>query len=165
VKVLGIDPGTRITGYAIVEKIGNEAVCIKSGIIDIKKTVDISEKLLKLYNETVNLIELFKPESIALEDIFYYKNVKSTIKLAYAKGVIFLAAARNGMEVFEYTPTNVKCAVTGSGRAPKDSVIKLLPHLVENLPDNFRFQDESDAIALAYCHLMTNSFEETFKVK
>jgi crossover junction endodeoxyribonuclease RuvC len=163
VKVLGIDPGTNITGYAVIEKKESQILYKDSGVINLKNSDDISLKLEKLYNKTVEIIIRHHPDSLALEDIFYYKNVKSTVKLAYAKGVIFLAAAHKGIEVFEYTPTNVKSVATGNGRATKDSVKQLLYHLIGNLPENFQMKDETDAIALAYCHLLTSSFKEKIK--
>ena len=162
-RVLGIDPGTNLTGFAVIEKEGNTFSRIESGIINLRKSKNISEKLEKLYNEIVSVIDTYHPDSLAIEDIFYYKNVKSTVKLAYAKGVIILAAAHRGVKVFEYTPTNIKSVTTGCGRATKDSVGAMLPHLVRNLPENFRYKDESDAIALAYCHLATYLFEERIK--
>ncbi len=162
-RVLGIDPGTNVTGFAVIEKKGNTFSRIESGIINLRKSKNISEKLETLYNEIVSVIDTYHPNSLAIEDIFYYKNVKSTVKLAYAKGVIILAAAHRDVKVFEYTPTNIKSVTTGCGRATKDSVGAMLPHLVRNLPENFRYKDESDAIALAYCHLATYLFEERIK--
>ena len=162
-RVLGVVPGTNLTGFAIVEKKENSFICNESGVINLRKAKNIAEKLETLYNTIISLIDKFNPNSVALEDIFYYKNVKSTVKLAYAKGVIILAAAHREIDVFEYTPTNVKSVTTGCGRATKDSVGDMLPHLVKNLPKTFKYRDESDAIALAYCHLATYLFEERIK--
>lgn len=157
-KILGIDPGTNITGYGIVEK--DDEICeyVTSGIINLKKYKTIQDKLKNLYSEIMEIIKQYKPTAIALEDLFYAKNIKSTVKLAYAKGVIFLAASHAGLDVYEYSPTNVKSVASGYGRAGKEELSKLLCHLICKMPETFNTQDESDAIALAYCHISTESY-------
>jgi len=158
VVVIGIDPGSKITGFGIIRKSGQDIDYLSSGTINLENISDTQLKLKKIYNEFSSLIKIHHPESVAVEDIFYATNVKSTIKLGYVKGVILLAAIDNNLQTFEYSPTNIKSAVTGNGRADKESVKNMLRYLVKGLPDTFHYTDESDAIAIAYCHINTISF-------
>ncbi len=156
--VIGIDPGTKITGYGIIRKKGNNFLYISSGIFNLKLFPDIQTKLKCLYNDFIKLLDYYNPDSVAIEDIFYSKNVKSTIKLGYVKGAIFLAAIHRGIKVVEYEPTKVKSTVTGNGRATKDSVRKMINCLIDNLPE-IKHTDESDALAIAYCHITEENFK------
>ena len=161
--VIGIDPGSKYTGFGIIEKKGQDFNYIDSGIINLSKIKNIQAKLKKLYLEFSNLLDRYSPDSIAVEDIFYAKNIKSTIKLGYIKGTIFLASAHKDIAVFEYTPTNVKSAITCNGRATKESVRSMLCNLIKNLPENYFKIDESDALSIAYCHLITKIFNDKIK--
>ncbi len=152
-RTLGIDPGSRITGYGVVEQIGGRIVRVDHGEIRIPSGEPFTRCLSRIFNELTDVILRTKPEAVALEDIFYGKNVKSLIKQGHVRGVALLAASRSGLPVHEYTPLEVKKAVVGYGQAEKQQVqmmIRAILHLPETLPP-----DASDALAVAICHTHT----------
>lgn len=151
-RILGIDPGTRTTGYGVVEKggRGSDLIGIAYGEIRMRRGESLSASLKKIYDQLIEVIKEYAPGAIALEDIFYGKNVKSLIKLGQARGVIILAAAHSNTPLYEYTPLEVKKAVVGYGRAEKVQVqhmVKVILSLKEIPPP-----DASDALAIAICH-------------
>jgi len=152
-RVIGFDPGTNITGYGILEKKCEIFEYIDSGIIDLRKAKNIQQKLDIIYKEFFKLTKEYKPHSVAIEDVFVAKNTRGTIKLGYVKGIIFLAAEHAGLQVFEYSATKVKQAVTGFGRATKEEIRKILPNIIKNVKIN-NYPDATDAIAIAYSHII-----------
>jgi len=152
-RTLGIDPGSRVTGYGIVEQAGGRIVRVDHGEIRIKNGEPFTRCLSRIFDELIAVIERNKPDAIALEDIFYGKNVKSLIKQGHVRGVALLAASRSGVPAYEYTPLEVKKAVVGYGQAEKHQVqmmIRAILKLRETLPP-----DASDALAVAICHTNT----------
>jgi len=150
---LGIDPGSRVTGYGIVEQAGGRIVRVDHGEIRIKNSEPFTRCLSRIYDELTEVIDRTKPDAVAIEDIFYGKNVKSLIKQGHVRGVALLAASRNGLPVHEYTPLEVKKSVVGYGRAEKHQVqvmVQAILQLGEILPE-----DASDALAVAICHTHT----------
>lgn len=150
---LGIDPGTRKMGYGLVEGIGSRLIHIENGAIITKTDVHLSLRLKQIYDCLTELIEKYQPDVVSIEDIFYAKNVKSALKLGHARGVAMLAGANAGLEVFEYTPTAIKSAVVGFGRAEKGQVQQMVKMLL-NLPEPPQ-EDAADALAAAICHINT----------
>ena len=148
--VLGIDPGSRITGYGVVEKKRKGIISITGGEITAKGNETLSIRLKKIHDNLIEIMRVFTPDAVALEDIFYGKNVKSLIKLGHVRGVIILAASHSNIPVFEYTPLEVKKAVVGYGRAEKNQVQKMVK-VILNL-DKLPPVDTSDALAVAICH-------------
>ena len=161
---IGIDPGSKYTGFGIIKKNNQNFDYIDSGIINLSKINDIQDKLKILYQKLSNLIDEYSPDSIAVEDIFYAKNIKSTIKLGYVKGTVFLISAHKNIKVYEYTPTNIKSSITCNGRASKEAVRNMLKNLINNLPVNYLKMDESDALSIAYCHLVTINFKNKINI-
>ncbi|NPV05880.1 MAG: crossover junction endodeoxyribonuclease RuvC [Syntrophaceae bacterium] len=152
-RTLGIDPGSRVTGYGIVEQAGGRIVRVDHGEIRIKNGVPFTLCLSRIFDALMSVIERNRPDAIALEDIFYGKNVKSLIKQGHVRGVALLAASRSGVPAYEYTPLEVKKAVVGYGQAEKHQVqmmIRAILQLEETLPP-----DASDALAVAICHTNT----------
>jgi len=150
---LGIDPGSRVTGYGIVEQAGGRIVRVDHGEIRIKNSEPFTRCLSRIYDDLTDVIDRTKPDAVAIEDIFYGKNVKSLIKQGHVRGVALLAASRNGLPVHEYTPLEVKKSVVGYGRAEKHQVqvmVQAILQLGEILPE-----DASDALAVAICHTHT----------
>lgn len=148
--ILGIDPGTRITGYGVIRKSNNGLRIITYGEIKPGNGKYLSRRLKTLYAGVVEIIEKHEPDVVSLEDIFYGKNVKSLIQQGHARGAIILAATHKNIPVYEYTPLEVKKAVVGYGRAEKRQVqymVKFIFGLPETPPP-----DASDALALAVCH-------------
>ncbi len=149
-RVLGIDPGSRITGYGIVEKRGNRLIHIDNGAIQVGSTMDFSARLDTIYRGLQGLIASYAPDAAAIEQIFVSRNVNSALKLGHARGAAMLAAVHGGLEIHEYTAMQVKSAVVGYGRAAKGQVQQMVRALL-NLPEIAQ-EDASDALAVAICH-------------
>ncbi len=149
-KILGIDPGSRITGYGIVNHNGNRLVHVDNGAIHTDCHKDFPLRLQKIYRSLTEIIEQYRPEAVAVENIFFATNAQSALKLGQARGAAIVAGVNAGLPVFEYTALQVKQAVVGHGRASKDQVQKMLKVLL-NLPEVAQ-EDASDALAVAICH-------------
>ena len=149
-RILGIDPGSHVTGYGIIEKKGNYLRHVIHGEIKSKKDSLLSAMLISIYQQLSAVIEQNAPQVIALENIFYGKNVRSLIKQAQVRGVVIFAGADKGMPVFEYSPLEVKKAVVGYGRAEKRQV-QIMVKAILKLPA-LPPADAADALATAICH-------------
>jgi len=149
-RVLGIDPGSRITGYGIIDKEGNRLIHVDNGAIFTDSHKDFPMRLQRIYRGLTEVIERFRPDAVAVENIFFATNVQSALKLGQARGAAIVAGVNAGLPVFEYTALQVKQAVVGHGRADKQQVQKMLKVLL-NLPEVAQ-EDASDALATAVCH-------------
>jgi crossover junction endodeoxyribonuclease RuvC len=149
-RILGIDPGSHVTGYGIIEKKGNYLRHVLHGEIKAKKDSPLSIMLISIYQQLSAVIEQNVPQAIALENIFYGKNVRSLIKQAQVRGVVIFAGADKGIPVFEYSPLEVKKAVVGYGRAEKRQV-QIMVKAILKLPV-LPPADAADALATAICH-------------
>jgi crossover junction endodeoxyribonuclease RuvC len=149
--ILGIDPGTNITGYGIIKYEENICTQIASGIINLPSSKPIPHRLKIIYDELNNLIKSYKPDEFAIETAFYGKNVQSAMKIGYARGVSILAAVNNGIPTNEYSPREVKKCVVGKGAATKEQVNYMIKILLKINNDDMK-SDESDALAIALCH-------------
>lgn len=156
-RVIGVDPGSRACGYGVVESSGNDLKYIESGTIIPPPDNSLPKRLDHIYNGILDIIERFSPTCMSIEEIFFAKNAKSAIKLGQARGVAILAAANKELSVNEYAPTKIKLAITGKGRANKSEVQKMLNLLLG--VDEFKSTDESDAVAIAICHINFSRFE------
>ncbi|MCP5464459.1 MAG: crossover junction endodeoxyribonuclease RuvC [Deltaproteobacteria bacterium] len=148
--ILGIDPGSRITGFGLVQKSGNRHSHIENGAIFLDDRLDFSAKLKELNDRITKLIKAHQPDVLVVENIFFHKNPKSTQKLGEVRGAVILTAALNELPLFEYTPLEVKKAITGYGRATKDQIQYMICKLL-NLKDRAE-ENASDALAIALCH-------------
>jgi len=148
--ILGIDPGSHITGYGVIDKKGNYLRHIIHGEVKPRKDSLLSTVLNSIYQRLSEVIVENSPQAIALENIFYGKNVRSLIKQAHVRGVIIFAGAGSGIPVFEYSPLEVKKAVVGYGRAEKRQVQTMVKAILKLpvLPP----ADAADALAVAICH-------------
>lgn len=155
--ILGIDPGSRITGFGLVSKQGSKITHVDNGIIDVSKNVSFEKKLLKIFEGINNIISTFKPSEVAIENIFYAKNVQSALKLGHARGAAMVAIAMNELPVFEYTPLQVKQAVTGFGAASKDQVQKMTKTLL-GLPQVAE-ENAADALGISLCHAQSRDLK------
>lgn len=154
-KVLGIDVGTATTGWAVLEKDNdskNKVRLIDYGVISTSPKDPMPQRLNHIFETMGELIKKYSPDSTAVESLFYFKNQKTVMTVSQARGVILLAAQRFGLEIFEYTPLQVKSAVTGYGRADKKQVQKMV-RLILGLEAEVRPDDAADAVAIAICHL------------
>lgn len=149
-RILGIDPGSYITGYGIIERQGNYLKHVLHGEIKAPKDSRLSAMLVSIYERLSDIISQAKPEAIALENIFYGKNVRSLIKQAQVRGVVIYAGADHDLDVFEYSPLEVKRAVVGYGRAEKRQV-QMMVKAILKLPA-VPPADAADALATAVCH-------------
>lgn len=161
--ILGVDPGTIVTGYGIIELNKNKISHITSGIIKLSATKSLPEKLKIIYTELEKLIRTYKPDEFAIETAFYGKNIQSAMKIGYARGVSLLAAVNNKVLIAEYAPGEIKKAVVGRGSASKQQVAFMIKTIL-NLKKLKMKSDESDALAIAICHsfrLKTPSFKKS----
>ena len=147
-RVIGVDPGLNISGYCIVDKIGNKPQLLTYGTVQTPRHSSLSNRLHYLYNAATELMKKHKPKFIAIEDTFYHKNVKSAIALGQAKGTWILAGANLEIPSEEYAPRKVKSSVTGNGAATKDQVQFMLTKIFD-LSEPPSPLDASDAIAVA----------------
>ncbi|NMB24349.1 MAG: crossover junction endodeoxyribonuclease RuvC [Firmicutes bacterium] len=149
--ILGIDPGTGITGYGLISAEGNRLRAEDYGVIRTKVGEETSQRLCVLHDSLNELIEKAKPDVVAVEQLFFNTNVTTALAVGQARGVILLTAAQAGVSVAEYTPLQVKQTVTGQGRATKQQVGFMVKALL-NLEAIPRPDDASDALAIAICH-------------
>ncbi len=149
--ILGIDPGMAIMGYGVIKSDNYDMKLIDYGTVTTPSTMDTPQRLLIIYNSVEDLIQKYSPDAIAYEELFFNQNVKTALIVGHARGAAVVAGAKQGIDLFEYTPLQVKQAVVGYGRADKhqvQSMVKLLLHLKEiPKPD-----DAADALAVAICH-------------
>jgi crossover junction endodeoxyribonuclease RuvC len=149
--IFGIDPGFAITGYGIVKYEGNKFSVVDYGAITTASTMELQKRLLHLHDSLEKLIGQYKPDAIAIEELFFNKNIKTALTVGHGRGVAVLAAAESGVEVFEYTPLQVKQSVVGYGRAEKGQVQQMVK-IILNLPKIPKPDDVADALAIAICH-------------
>ena len=150
-RIMGIDPGTAITGYSIVDKKGNRLEMVAYGCIYTESGLPLSERLKRIYTEIMELIEKYQPGHLAVEELFFNSNAKTALSVGHARGVVLLAGELSGLSVAGYTPLQVKQAVAGYGRADKTQVQKMVKTILclEKIP---KPDDAADALAIAICH-------------
>jgi crossover junction endodeoxyribonuclease RuvC len=150
IRIIGIDPGSRITGYGIIEKYGHRLGFITCGTIRTHREKDFSRRLLRIFEGLSEVMELYRPEVAAVEDVFVAHNPRSALKLGQARGTAVVAAMRQGLLVHDYSPRMIKQAVAGYGQAEKEQV----QHMVRVLLDlsGVPSSDAADALAVAICH-------------
>lgn len=149
--IMGIDPGFAITGYGIVKYEGNKFSVIDYGAITTKPSMTLPKRLLHLNERLEDIIRECRPDAIAVEELFFNKNIKTALSVGHGRGVALLAAAKSGSKVFEYTPLQVKQAVVGYGRAQKSQMQQMVKAIL-NLPKIPKPDDVADALAVAICH-------------
>ena len=153
-KVLGIDPGYNIIGYGVIETEGCKV--LDYGVITTPKSMSISTRLHTIYKATCELMETFKPDHVALEELFYNTNNTTAIPVAEARGVLIVECKQYIDKLFEYTPLQIKQALTGNGRAEKKQVQFMVKNVL-GLASTPKPDDAADALAVAICHMQTNS--------
>jgi crossover junction endodeoxyribonuclease RuvC len=158
-RVLGVDCGSRTTGFGIVGSDSHHHQLIAAGALRLKPRQNFSQKLLAIHQHIERLLADYQPNVVAVEDQFYLSNFKSVLKLGQVKGVVLLTAARVGIPIFEYSPLEIKSAVTGYGRAEKQQVQVMVQKLLSLCEPPCPF-DTSDALALAICHIHTAATRE-----
>ncbi len=154
--ILGIDPGTNLMGYGIIEVINKKPSVVDLGVITLKKNSDHFQKLQQIFNQTDDLIKNYKPDELAIEAQFFGKNVQSMLKLGRAQGVAISAALSHQLPVTEYAPRKIKMSITGRGDASKEQVAAFLKSIfgLKEIPENL---DATDGLATALCHYYQTS--------
>lgn len=152
-RVIGIDPGSRICGWGVVEEAGRPVALthIDSGAVFAPTNESLPKRLETIYNGLAQAINQYRPEQASIENVFFHKNAKSALILGQARGVAILACIHAAVPVYEYTPMQIKQAVTGYGKADKQQVAQMVKNLLR-LPE-VAWEDASDALASAICHL------------
>ncbi len=161
-KILGIDPGTNIIGYGIVEKNKNSISPVSFSSIIIGQNFTLSKKLEIIFDGISSIISKFVPDEIAIEELFFSKNIKTAISVSHARGVIMLAAEKSNIPIFEYKPNEIKQAITGYGKAEKiqiQNMVRNILHL-EEIP---KPDDTADALAIALCHINKQKWNNLLK--
>lgn len=153
--ILGIDPGTNIMGYGVLQGVGKKPEMIALGVIDLHKIDDHFSKLKMIFDRTLSLVDQYHPDELAVEAQFFGKNVQSMLKLGRAQGTAIAAALSRSIPIFEYAPLKVKLAITGQGNASKEQVACILQQIfkLKELPKNL---DATDGLAVALCHFYQN---------
>jgi crossover junction endodeoxyribonuclease RuvC len=159
--ILGIDPGLATTGYGIIKKRkkGNVLKCLDYGLIKTNPSLKKAERLKELNNKLNQLIKKYKPKALALENIYFFKNLKTAVPISQAQGVILLTAAKKKIPVFEFTPLQIKMAMVGYGRAEKIQIQKMIKKIL-NLKE-IPHDDAADGLAVAIC--LTNYWGKSVK--
>ena len=164
--IFGIDPGIGITGYSLVEykstSKNDSFELITSGSIQTDKNAPHPKRLFELKTDINFLIQKYKPDCASIEQLFFFKNQKTIIPVAQARGVILLSLEENNIPIFEYTPLVVKQTITGHGRADKTEVKMMVKNYI-NLDKNIKLDDTIDSVALAICHAQNCRFKEEIK--
>lgn len=155
---LGMDPGTAILGFGVIRGT-SDPVLVDVGIIETQSDSPMPERLMILHAQTSTLIERYQPDVLAIEQLFFARNVTTAIAVGQARGVILLAAAQKGVPVAEYSPSEVKYAVVGYGKADKHQMQEMV-RIILNLTEAPRPDDAADALAIALCHAQTAPFQE-----
>ena len=150
-RILGIDPGIATIGFGVVDSEKSSQKLINCGVISTPAHTSLSSRLEQIYDDMCQLIELFKPEAVSIEELFFNTNTTTGIAVAHGRGVILLACRKAGLKVYEYTPLQVKQAVVGYGRAEKAQVMDMVKRIC-HLPAPPKPDDAADAVALALCH-------------
>lgn len=156
--VLGIDPGYAIVGWGLVEFKNNSFRPIRYGAITTEADTDFNERLKMIFDDLSQVIKTFKPDAMSIEKLYFTTNQKTAIMVAEARGVILLCAKQNGLPIFEYTPLQVKTAVTGYGKAKKPQVMEMTRRLLK-LPEVPKPDDTADALAIALTHIQAAGSE------
>lgn len=156
-RILGIDPGTAIVGWAVLETDSRATVPVAYGHISTSSKLDLSRRLLEISTDLKAIIEEHRPDEASVEELFFFKNVTTAMSVSHARGVILLTLESLNVRMFEYTPLQVKQSLTGYGRAEKKQVQIMVKNILK-LPAIPKPDDTADALALAICHLHSRRF-------
>ena len=157
--IMGIDPGYATIGYGVIDKQRNTIVPIDYGVVTTPKTEGMPVRLAMIDEQIIALIKKYKPDAIAVEELFFNTNITTGIKVAQARGVIMVCAVKECGHLFEYTPLQIKQALTGNGRAEK-AQIQFMVRALLGLREIPKPDDAADALAAAICHANTNSYSQ-----
>lgn len=155
-RILGIDPGVATIGFGVIDFSGREYKLVNCGVITTSAHTMLSARLEQIYDDMCQLLELFKPDAVSIEELFFNTNITTGIAVAHGRGVLLLACRKAGVAIYEYTPLQVKQAVVGYGRAEKKQVMDMVRRICA-LPSPPKPDDAADAVALALCHARSST--------
>ncbi len=150
-RVLGLDPGSRVTGFGLVERLGNHYRCLAHGVATANARLPLAQRLIAIVERVGEVLDQTAPDCVAVETAFYHENVRSALVLGHVRGALLVAAAQRGFEIAEYSPREIKLSVAGNGGAAKEQVSYMVKRLLR--PDGTLATDAGDALAVALCHL------------
>ena len=150
-RILGIDPGYALLGYGVIDTDGRTSTAVDYGVVETKSGVPFPERLQRLYDGVSQLVEMYRPDCAVFEELFFYHNITTAISVGAGRGVAILAAQQKGLPLYEYTPMQIKLAVTANGHADKTQVQHMVKLLL-NLKSVPKPDDAADALAAALCH-------------
>jgi len=150
-RILGIDPGYAIMGYGVVDMVGNRFTACGYGAVTTDKDMDMPDRLKHIYCRLMDIIDEFQPEAVVIEELFFNKNTKTALMVGQARGVAMLACANSGLDIYEYTPLQIKQGLIGYGRAEK-SQVQIMVKTILKLSEIPKPDDTADALAAAICH-------------
>lgn len=155
-RILGIDPGIATIGFAILDFEKNQYKLLQCGVISTPAHTSLSSRLAQIYTDMQQLIDIYKPDVVSVEELFFNTNITTGIAVAHGRGVILLACENSGLKIFEYTPLQVKQSVVGYGRAEKKQVMDMVKRIccLKTVP---KPDDAADAVALAICHARSST--------
>jgi len=154
--ILGIDPGVATVGFGVIRTEGNRQTMVRCGAITTPAGQRLALRLRQIHEDMLELIDTFKPDAIAIEELFFNTNLTTGISVAHGRGVLILAGEERGIPMYEYTPLQIKQAISGYGRADKKQMMAMVQRLL-GLPKPAKPDDASDALAVAICHARFNS--------
>ena len=155
-RILGIDPGIATIGFGVIESGKNSFSLVKCGVISTPAHTPLSDRLCQIYDDMCGILDIFKPDVVAIEELFFNTNITTGISVAHGRGVILLACRKYGVKIYEYTPLQVKQSVVGYGRAEKAQVMDMVKRLC-SLTAPPKPDDAADAVALALCHARSST--------
>ncbi|MDO4593854.1 MAG: crossover junction endodeoxyribonuclease RuvC [Tissierellia bacterium] len=161
--ILGIDPGIAIMGYGLLNLKSNRVKMVEYGVVTTSSKTNFADRLNVLYDNLQEIIDQYKPDEVAIEELFFNKNVKTAITVGHARGIQVLCANRNKIPIYEYTPLQIKQAITGYGRANKKQMQLSVQSLL-NLDKIPKPDDAADALAVSLCHVFNQRFKEEFRI-
>lgn len=161
--ILGMDPGLAISGYGIIEYTGNKFEVIDYGAVLTESCEEFPKRLKHIYDSYISIIDMYKPEAVAIEELFYNKNVKTALAVAQARGVHLLAAENKDIPLYEYTPLQIKQGIVGYGRAEKRQIQEMVKVILK-LKEIPKPDDVADGLATAICHAHCLKFADKFKI-
>jgi len=162
VRALGVDPGTATTGYGVVDQDGADISAVAYGCIVTSAAATLPERLLSIHQELGMLVDRYRPDVVAVEQLFFSKNVQTAFSVGQARGVVLLTVSQRGLTVYEYTPPQVKLATVGYGSATKEQMQLMIQRLL-GLPSPPHPDDAADALAIAVCHLRGESLRASIQ--
>lgn len=162
-RVLGIDPGYAIIGYGVLDFDKNKTTVVDYGVIETPKNEGFPVRLVMIEEGIRALLDKYQPDEVAIEELFFAKNVKTAINVAHARGIILATVVRDIGNIFEYTPLQIKQALTGFGRADKHQIQAMVKTLL-NLKTIPKPDDAADAVAVALTHIQSRNFKEAFRI-